>query len=137
MLLLLVYCSAKSSSSFVFRCSLCLCIFQSAIVSADTFVRPIYAASLLCTVQSDDAVKVITVRASAFEKAKQAQQKASLTDVALLFFSFLMLERSVFVSVNNLIDCLIDCLISLFLILSVLVLACSGSRLFCYFCRVI
>ena len=35
--------------------------------SADTFVRPIYAGNAIATVQSADAVKVITVRTSAFE----------------------------------------------------------------------
>ena len=42
----------------------------SAVVSADTFVRPIYAGSALATVQSKDAKKVITVRGSTFDKAK-------------------------------------------------------------------
>jgi electron transfer flavoprotein alpha subunit len=40
-----------------------------AIESPDTFVRPIYAGNALATVQSKDAVKVITVRASAFPAA--------------------------------------------------------------------
>ena len=40
-----------------------------AVVSADTFVRPIYAGNALATVQSTDAVKVITVRATGFEAA--------------------------------------------------------------------
>lgn len=40
-----------------------------AVKSADTFVRPIYAGSALATVQSSDPVKVITVRATAFEEA--------------------------------------------------------------------
>ena len=37
------------------------------VVSADTFVRPIYAGNALATVQSADAVKVITVRTTAFD----------------------------------------------------------------------
>ena len=41
----------------------------TAIVSTDTFVRPIYAGSVFATVQSKDAVKVITVRATSFEPA--------------------------------------------------------------------
>ena len=36
--------------------------------SADTFVRPIYAGNAIATVQSLDAKKVITVRATAFDK---------------------------------------------------------------------
>ncbi len=39
------------------------------VVSPDTFVRPIYAGNALATVQSQDAVKVITVRGTAFEAA--------------------------------------------------------------------
>ncbi|MDR2366211.1 MAG: FAD-binding protein, partial [Zoogloeaceae bacterium] len=37
------------------------------VVSADTFVRPIYAGNALATVQSGDKVKVISVRATAFD----------------------------------------------------------------------
>jgi electron transfer flavoprotein alpha subunit len=39
------------------------------VVSADTFVRPIYAGNALETVQSSDAKKVITVRPTAFKAA--------------------------------------------------------------------
>ncbi|MCG9026816.1 electron transfer flavoprotein subunit alpha/FixB family protein [Laribacter hongkongensis] len=39
------------------------------IESADTFVRPVYAGNVLVTVQSSDAVKVVTVRGTAFEAA--------------------------------------------------------------------
>lgn len=38
------------------------------VVSADTFVRPIYAGNALETVQSLDTIKIITVRATAFDK---------------------------------------------------------------------
>jgi electron transfer flavoprotein alpha subunit len=39
------------------------------VVSADTFVRPIYAGNALATVQSKDAIKVITVRGTGFAAA--------------------------------------------------------------------
>jgi electron transfer flavoprotein alpha subunit len=38
----------------------------SAVVSADTFVRPIYAGNALQTVRSNDPIKVITARGTAF-----------------------------------------------------------------------
>ena len=40
------------------------------VVSADTFVRPIYAGNAMATVQSSDSVKVITVRGTAFVAAE-------------------------------------------------------------------
>ena len=43
----------------------------SAVESADTFVRPIYAGNAFATVQSSDAIKVVTVRATAFEPAAE------------------------------------------------------------------
>ena len=51
------------------------------VVSPDTFVRPIYAGSVFATVQSQDAVKVITVRATAFEAAPAAGGSASIESV--------------------------------------------------------
>ena len=54
----------------------------TAVVSADTFVRPIYAGNALATVQSSDAVKVITVRATGFEAAKPEGGSAAVESVA-------------------------------------------------------
>ena len=54
----------------------------SAVVSADTFVRPIYAGNALATVQSKDATKVITVRGSTFDKAKPEGGSAAIENVA-------------------------------------------------------
>ncbi|MBB1489138.1 electron transfer flavoprotein subunit alpha/FixB family protein [Oceanospirillum sediminis] len=40
-----------------------------AVESADTFKRPIYAGNAIATVQSEDAIKVITVRGTGFDAA--------------------------------------------------------------------
>jgi electron transfer flavoprotein alpha subunit len=53
----------------------------SAIVSADTFVRPIYAGNVLSTVQSKDAIKVITVRITGFDAAGAAPNAAPIENV--------------------------------------------------------
>jgi electron transfer flavoprotein alpha subunit len=52
--------------------------------SADTFERPIYAGNAIATVQSTDAVKVITVRTTGFDAAATGGSAAveSLTAVA-------------------------------------------------------
>jgi electron transfer flavoprotein alpha subunit len=41
----------------------------SAVESADTFVRPTYAGNAMTTVQSSDKIKIVTVRATAFDLA--------------------------------------------------------------------
>lgn len=46
------------------------------VVSADTFVRPIYAGNALETIQSADAKKVITVRPTAFAAAAESGSAA-------------------------------------------------------------
>ncbi|MCZ4281652.1 FAD-binding protein [Kiloniella laminariae] len=53
----------------------------SAIESADTFVRPIYAGNALATVQSSDAIKLITVRGTAFEAAAEEGGSAAVEAV--------------------------------------------------------
>ena len=54
----------------------------TAIEAADTFVRPIYAANALATVKSDDKVKVITVRTTAFEAAAASGGSGAVENVA-------------------------------------------------------
>ena len=53
-----------------------------AIESGDTFVRPIYAGSLLATERSDDPIRVLTVRATAFAPAGTVDQAAVITEIA-------------------------------------------------------
>ncbi len=53
------------------------------IKDSDTFVRPIYAGNALATVKSSDAIKAITVRATAFEAALTEGGSASIEDVAV------------------------------------------------------
>jgi electron transfer flavoprotein alpha subunit len=52
------------------------------VIDAETFVRPIYAGNALATVRCKDAVKVITVRATAFEKAAPGGDGATVEDLA-------------------------------------------------------
>lgn len=53
-----------------------------AIESEDTFVRPIYAGNALATVQSLDAIKVLTIRGSAFDAvAEQAPAAIEPIDI--------------------------------------------------------
>ena len=50
--------------------------------SADTFERPIYAGNAMATVQSTDATKVITVRATGFDAAAATGGSAAVESVA-------------------------------------------------------
>jgi electron transfer flavoprotein alpha subunit len=47
------------------------------VISADTFERPIYAGNAIATVQSLDAIKVLTVRITGFDAATQAEQASA------------------------------------------------------------
>ncbi|GAA0834101.1 FAD-binding protein [Marinomonas arenicola] len=53
--------------------------------SDDTFKRPIYAGNAIATVHSHDVVKVITVRASAFDKVEAEGGNASIDVVNVVF----------------------------------------------------
>ncbi len=54
----------------------------SAVISADTFKRPIYAGNVIATVQSSDAIKVLTVRGTAFDAASAEGGSAAIEAVA-------------------------------------------------------
>ncbi|CAO3445827.1 electron transfer flavoprotein subunit alpha/FixB family protein [Azospirillum largimobile] len=71
----------------------------TAVVSSDTFERPIYAGNAIATVQSADAVKVVTVRTTAFEAAAATgsatvESVATVADPALSSFVSAELSKS-------------------------------------------
>jgi electron transfer flavoprotein alpha subunit len=50
------------------------------VVDANTFQRPIYAGNALATVTTDEAIKIVTVRSTAFEAAAADGGSASIED---------------------------------------------------------
>ncbi len=54
----------------------------TAVVSEDTFERPIYAGNGVATVQSSDAKKLVTVRITAFDPAAEEGGSAAIEQVA-------------------------------------------------------
>jgi electron transfer flavoprotein alpha subunit len=52
------------------------------VISADTFERPIYAGNAIATVQSLDAIKVITVRTTGFDAAAASGGSAAVETLA-------------------------------------------------------
>ena len=53
----------------------------SAVISEDTFERPIYAGNCIATVQSSDSIKVITVRTTGFDASEASGGSAELTAI--------------------------------------------------------
>ena len=53
----------------------------SAVISEDTFERPIYAGNCIATVQSTDTVKVITVRTTGFDACESSGGNATVTAI--------------------------------------------------------
>ena len=51
------------------------------VISADTFERPIYAGNAIATVQSSDAIKVITVRTTGFDPAASGGISAAIDKI--------------------------------------------------------
>ncbi|MGV0036521.1 MAG: FAD-binding protein [Candidatus Azotimanducaceae bacterium WSBS_2022_MAG_OTU7] len=56
----------------------------SGVVSEDTFERPIYAGNAIATVQSSDAIKVLTVRGTAFDPVAAEGGSAALEAVDIV-----------------------------------------------------
>ena len=78
--------ATTTGKNFMPRVSALLDVAQisdiAAVVSADTFVRPIYAGNAMATVQSNDSVKLITVRGSTFDKAAAEGGSARIDSVS-------------------------------------------------------
>ncbi len=55
----------------------------TAVVSADTFQRPIYAGNVIATVKSSDAIKVLTVRTTGFDAVAAEGGSAAVEAVAV------------------------------------------------------
>jgi len=55
----------------------------TAVIDADTFVRPIYAGNAMATVKSKDGVKIITVRTTAFEPAPETGGSGGIEDITV------------------------------------------------------
>ena len=55
----------------------------TSVVSPDTFVRPIYAGNAFATVRSNDPVKVITVRSTAFDAAAATGGGGTIETIAV------------------------------------------------------
>jgi electron transfer flavoprotein alpha subunit len=53
-----------------------------AVESADTFKRPIYGGQAIATVQTSDAIKIMTVRATAFDKVAAEGGPAPIEDLS-------------------------------------------------------
>jgi len=52
------------------------------ILSPDTYVRPLYAGALNATVQNNEAIKLITVRATGFDAAEIGNNNASIENIS-------------------------------------------------------
>ncbi|HVJ52483.1 MAG TPA: FAD-binding protein [Aliidongia sp.] len=77
--------ATTSGKNFMPRVAATLDVAQiseiSAVVSPDTFVRPIYAGNALATVQSKDKIKIITVRGTGFAAAAATGGNAAIETI--------------------------------------------------------
>jgi electron transfer flavoprotein alpha subunit len=54
------------------------------IISANTFVRPIYAGNALATIQCDEAIKILTIRTTAFASCAIGEKSAPIISLSLI-----------------------------------------------------
>ncbi len=77
--------TTTSGKNFMPRVAALLDVAQisdiSEVVSEDTFERPIYAGNAIATVQSSDAIKVLTVRGTAFDGVASEGGSASVESI--------------------------------------------------------
>ncbi len=64
----------------------------SSIEAPDIFVRPIYAGNAFEKVQSQDAIKVLTIRTTAFEASGETDSKATVTPLDFIFEPFAQVQ---------------------------------------------
>ena len=80
--------TTTSGKNFLPRAAALLDVAQisdvSAIISPDTFERPIYAGNAIATVQSSDAIKVMTIRGTAFDAVSAEGGSASVETLDLV-----------------------------------------------------
>ena len=84
----IVAVSTTSGKNFMPRVAALLDVAQisdiSLVISADTFERPIYAGNAIATVQSSDAIKVLTVRGTAYDAASAEGGSATIENLDIV-----------------------------------------------------
>ena len=80
--------ATTSGKNFMPRAAALLDVAQisdiSGVVSEDTFERPIYAGNAIATVQSSDAIKVLTVRGTAFDPVSAEGGSATVENLDIV-----------------------------------------------------
>ena len=78
--------ATSSGKAVMPRVAACLDVGQiseiTRVISEDTFERPIYAGNAIATVQSEDTIKVLTVRTTAFPPAEKSDSAVPVENIA-------------------------------------------------------
>ena len=84
----IIAATTASGKNFLPRVAALLDVAQisdiSAVISEDTFERPIYAGNAVATVQSSDAIKVISVRGTAFDAVAAEGGSATVENIDIV-----------------------------------------------------